>query len=326
MRVTCRDSGDLTRLRAAAVVLMVLVAGTGVALAPSSAQAQGHPSIGATTYTFTTLDDQADPTFNQLLGINGNNVIAGYFGSGAPGHPNKGYVLNPPYGQGNYMNQNFPGSAQTQVTSLNNKGDTAGFWVNSAGTNRGFVDWNGAFTSYTDPDTPAVQGSVNQILGLNIHGIAVGFYNDGQGHSHSFQLDQATGIFTKIPRQGVSTVATGINSLGAVVGFATASDGSTSSFLLKSGHVTRFQFPGGSDTQALGINKSDQIIGSYLDGAGVMHGFVLDDPTGPTSHWQSIDDPNGVGSTVVNGENEAGDLVGFYTDAAGNVDGMLATP
>jgi len=40
----------------------------------------------------------------------------------------------------------------------------------------------------------------------------------------------------------------------------------------------------------------------------------------------SIDDPNGVGSTLVNGINAAGDLVGFYTDAAGNTDGMLATP
>jgi len=53
---------------------------------------------------------------------------------------------------------------------------------------------------------------------------------------------------------------------------------------------------------------------------------VLTNPLGPHSVWQSIDDPNGVGSTVVNGINTAGDLVGFYTDAAGNTDGMLATP
>ena len=57
-----------------------------------------------------------------------------------------------------------------------------------------------------------------------------------------------------------------------------------------------------------------------------MHGFVLTNPMGPISHWQRIDDPHGVGSTVVNGINTAGDLVGFYTDAAGNTDGMLATP
>jgi hypothetical protein len=57
-----------------------------------------------------------------------------------------------------------------------------------------------------------------------------------------------------------------------------------------------------------------------------MHGFVLSGPMGPVSHWRSIDDPNGVGSTVVNGINSAGDLVGFYTDSAGNTDGMLASP
>src|SRR5579885_3695116 len=44
--------------------------------------------------TFQTLDNAADPTFNQLLGINNTGVIAGYFGSGAAGHPNKGYLLS----------------------------------------------------------------------------------------------------------------------------------------------------------------------------------------------------------------------------------------
>ena len=34
-----------------------------------------------------------DPTFNQLLGINNEGTIAGYFGSGAQGHANKGYTL-----------------------------------------------------------------------------------------------------------------------------------------------------------------------------------------------------------------------------------------
>lgn len=311
----------LTRLRAAAVALAALTAGTGVALAPAAA----HAATPGHTYTFTTLDDQADPTFNQLLGINNSNVISGYFGKGSAKHPNKGYVLSPPYGQANYTNENFPGSVQTQVVAINNTGDTAGFWVQGNGTNKGFIDFNGVFTSYTDPNTPHMPGSMNQILGINDHGIAVGFYNDAAGLSHGFKLNQATGVFTKIPKQGGSTTATGINNAGAVVGFDQASDGTISSFLLSNGHATRFQFPGGSSTEAFGINNSDQIVGSYLDGSGVMHGFVLDNPTG-TPSWHSVDDPNGVGSTVINGVNDAGDLVGFYTDAAGNTDGMLATP
>lgn len=37
-----------------------------------------------------TIDDPSDPTFNQLLAINDEGQIAGYYGSGATGHPNMG--------------------------------------------------------------------------------------------------------------------------------------------------------------------------------------------------------------------------------------------
>jgi hypothetical protein len=303
------------------------VAGALLAAAPAFAATASHHAATATAYTFTTLDDQADPTFNQLLGINSHNVISGYFGSGAAGHPNQGYLLDPPYGQANYVNENFPGSVQTQVTGLNNKGDTVGFWANAKNSDRDFVEWNGVFTSYDNPKTPHIAGSVNQLLGINDAGTAVGFYNDRAGNSHAYTLNQATGAFTALKMvPGVSTVATGINDTGDIVGIATSASKVTSSWLIHAGHLTSYQFPGGSDTQAFGVNSKDQIVGTYLDGGGVMHGFVLSSPLGPKSHWQSIDDPNGVGSTTVNGINTAGDLVGFYTDAAGNTDGMLARP
>jgi hypothetical protein len=56
---------------------------------------------GSGNYTFHTLNNNKDDTFNQLLGINDNGKIAGYLGSGQNGHPNKGYELLPNYGQGN---------------------------------------------------------------------------------------------------------------------------------------------------------------------------------------------------------------------------------
>ncbi|MBV9539511.1 MAG: hypothetical protein JOY70_11305, partial [Acidisphaera sp.] len=59
----------------------------------------GNGAVAAPIYTFQTLNNNTDPTFNQLLGINNTGQIAGYFGSGAVGHPNKGYTLVPPYGQ-----------------------------------------------------------------------------------------------------------------------------------------------------------------------------------------------------------------------------------
>jgi hypothetical protein len=39
-----------------------------------------------------------------------------------------------------------------------------------------------------------------------------------------------------------------------------------------------------------------------------------------------VDDPQGAGATTINGVNDQGDLVGFYTDGKGNTDGFLASP
>ena len=323
-------SGPSAFRRCVGVLAVAVAAGAGaVASLPAAAQAGTASRVAAasSSYAFSTLDNQNDPTFNQLLGINSHNVISGYFGSGATGHPNKGYLINAPYGQANYVNENFPNSAQTQVVGLNNLGDTTGFWVDANGTNHGFVEWNGVFESFNNPKTPAMKGSVNQLLGINNNGVAVGFYNDAKGNSHAYAVNQATSVYTAINVPGaVSATATGINNNGDIAGFATDASKVTSSWLLHAGHLTTYQFPGGNTTEAFGVNDKDQIVGSYLDGSGNMHGFVLSSPLGPTSHWQTIDDPNGVGTTTVNGINDAGDLVGFYTDSAGNTDGMLAMP
>ena len=45
-----------------------------------------------------------------------------------------------------------------------------------------------------------------------------------------------------------------------------------------------------------------------------------------TKAFTAVTDPNGKGATVVNGINDAGDLVGFYTNSTGYTIGMLATP
>jgi hypothetical protein len=311
--------------RGIGALAVTLAAGGGaLALAPAMAHAAITPH--ATTYTFTSLNDHADPTFNQLLGINSKDVIAGYFGSGATGSPNKGYLLNKPYGQSNYVNENFPGSAQTQVTGLNNLGDSAGFYVNNTGTNRGFVEWNGVYESFTNPATPKMAGSVNQLLGVSNKGVAVGFYDDAKGNAHAYEVNQATDVFTALKAPGSSVTATGINNNGYIVGFNVKS-GATSSWLrTPAGQLISFQYPGGSDTQAFGINDHNEIVGTYLDSMGVQHGFTLTDPMGPVSHWQSIDAPGGVGDTFVNGINNAGDLVGFYMPTSTTSYGFLATP
>ena len=285
-----------------------------------SADASGESAKG---YSFTTLDDNADPAFNQLLGINSKGVIAGYFGSGVgASNPNKGYTLAPPYTQSNYTNENYPNSVQTQVTAINNKGYTAGFWVDGNGNNFGFVEWNGVFTSYADPK----KGTFTQFLGINNSGLAVGFYTDSYGNNHGFEIQQGTTKYVPItPPNSVSVTAAAVNDLGDVVGFATNSSGATVSFLYKNKTYTEFSYPGSGSTSATGVNKSDEIVGVYTDSAGAMHGFTVTNVL-KKAKFTNIDDPLGVGTTTVNGVNDAGDLVGFYVDSAGNTDGMLATP
>src|SRR6267142_6353005 len=111
----------------------------------------------AITLIFQDIINANDPTFNQELGINNTATIAGYFGSGAAGHPNLGYTVLPPFGQANFTAENFPGSAQTQVTGLNNVGTTVGFFSgtnNGGGTdsNFGFSRIGGSFVQVKQPE------------------------------------------------------------------------------------------------------------------------------------------------------------------------------
>ena len=298
--------------------LLLAAAACGL-LATSAASAQ--------TFTFTTLDNPGDPTFNQLLGINDSGTIVGYFGSGQAGHPNIGYEIAAPYTA--YTPNMQPGSVQTQATGINNAGLTSGFWSDTntgADANFAFfrtpVGKNFAYTSAVDPlvaGTPAV----GQALGINNNNVVAGFYADAAGALHAYTYTVSTAAYAPLIVNGsLSTAATGINDNGQVSGFFTGKGGRTYGFVKNAGGgvVTHFLVPHSATTQLLGINNSGVAVGFYVDGAGVTHGLYYTPSTGA---WTTVDDPNGVGGTVVNGINNKNQLVGFYTDAAGNTHGML---
>lgn len=281
----------------------------------------GTPLLKA-SYTFQTLDNSADTEFNQLLGINNSNVIAGYFGDGTI-VPNNGYTLTLP---SSYTNENFPGSLQTQVVGINNNASptTVGLWVDDSGVIRGFVDQGGIFTSVTNPN-----GSTgNQLLGVNDNNVAAGSYTDSNGNAQGYLYNIATMAFTSImDPSGMATTATGINNAGIVTGFYQDAMGNVHGFIDNGGTFTTEDDPDGTNTMFLGLNNLGLFVGSYVDQDGETHGFIFNMNT---STWQTIDDPNasstsafGVTGTTVNGINDAGNLVGFYSDGT-NVNGFLA--
>ncbi|MGA9857542.1 MAG: hypothetical protein WBQ18_06740 [Solirubrobacteraceae bacterium] len=301
------------------------VLAAGALSAPALAAAPTVPDAGA-NFNFRTLGDQQDPTFNQLLGINNSGVIAGYFGSGDKGHPNRGYTVTPGYGQGNFHNENVKGAVQTQVIGINNHGATAGFWVDGNGANHGFYGLRGHKLQTVDfPTNDNASPKVDQLLAINDAKVAVGFYTDAKGTNHGFAYDIGARRFKRINVNGDTNVTTaGINNENDVAGFATNSAGTTEGYLLRSdGKLYRLNVPGSSATQAFGVNDGDEVVGSYTVGSGsnaATHGFIWS----PGFGFATVDDPNGVGTTTLNGVNDRGTLVGFYTDGTGNTDGLLA--
>jgi hypothetical protein len=275
--------------------------------------ASGVPLLAATiNFSFQTVINPGDVAFTQLLGINNASRIAGYFGDGTV-VPNNGFTLILP---NNFTPENFPGSVQTQVVGINNPGETVGFWIDGNGVNHGFTDIGGTFLNVSNPNTT----TVTQLLGVNDSGEAAGYWSDAMGNFHPFTW--VPGAFTPITFTGLgSAQATGVNNAGQVVGFNITTL-TTDGFLIAGGVFTKLDFPGAVSTQALGLNNSGQVVGDYVDAAGGMHGFLY---TVATASFQSIDDPNGVGTTTINGINDRGQLVGFYVDANGNTDGFVAT-
>lgn len=364
--------------------LAIALGASALAAGALSASAAADPTGGSTpgplapanasaNYTFQNVDNPQDLTFNQLLGINDNETMAGYFGSGDPGHPNKGYVFGVPGSSGltagfgghrppgesgqsqssrghgqfdswrssrhrtardkardpqpSFLNENFPGSAQTQVVGLNNVGTTVGFWVDGAGDNFGFYTVHGQFHQADFPTPDGAKPSVDQLLGVNDRGDAVGFYTDAEGNNHGYQYDTTMHRYSRVQVPGdTNLTAAGVNDLGDIAGFADNAAGDTEGFLmLSTGRVVHLNVPGASSTQAFGVNNGDEVVGSYTVGSGddaASHGFVWS----PGLGFETVDDPNGIGTTTINGVNDRGAVVGFYTDAQGNTDGFVGLP
>jgi hypothetical protein len=300
----------------------------GLILAAASASAQ--------TFAFTTLDNPGDPTFNQLLGINDSGTIVGYFGSGAAGHPNIGYEIASPYKT--YTSNMQPGSVQTQATGINNAGVTTGFWSDTnlgVGMDANFafvreaIKTNFEYISTIDPLALSPAPRTSQALGVNNNSIVAGFFTDAHANPYGFTYSLLTATYTKIKINGAtSTTVTGINDSSETSGFYTTKNATVGFVRNATGSVvTSFTVPGSTSTQLLGINNAGVAVGTFVDSNQVSHGLYYTPSTGA---WSQVDDPNGLGGgagsgTVVNGINNKGKLVGFYTDSAGNTHGMIVT-
>lgn len=274
------------------------------------------------TWKFSAATSSNDPSFTQLLGVNDHNQMTGYYGSGEDAkHPNKGFLVDGSwYHHSNWRGENYPGSAQTQVVGISNTGVIVGFFVTRTGANYGFAKWNGHWIPVAYPGSTRSGHPFNQLLGVNDKGIAAGFYNDSAGNSHGYLYNIKTRQFflLRVPVTATSVVITGVNNNNVIVGFITVGK-ATVAFVIKNGVFHQLSLGAKTNTQALGVNASGAVVGSFLDAAGVMHGFLW-----TSTGMHQIDSPwAGKGGTLLNGINNNGVVVGFFVNTKNVTVGLI---
>jgi hypothetical protein len=293
--------------------LFALALAVAACLSPASAQVDVHYSFDNVQYSKNGSVD----TFTQFLGINNSNLVAGYHGASV----NKGFTYD--VATKTFTDENFPNSAQTQVTGINNENKTVGFYMTTGSVSKtiGFQMQNGVYGAVGQPGEP-----FNQLLGQNDHSQASGYYStnvSGSNPDHGYIYDESGAVFETflLPNSQGGVQATGINNSDQVCGFVIDSNNISHGWLEILGDYTVLNYPQSSSTMALGLNNKGQVVGTFNDASGT-HGFVY---YISSKQWQQIDDPDGFGTTIVNGINDNGALVGFFGTSPINT-AFVATP
>jgi 6-phosphogluconolactonase (cycloisomerase 2 family)/uncharacterized membrane protein len=208
--------------------------------------------------------------YSEAFKINSHGDIVGqYAGNNGLFH---GFLLR----NGNLTTLSFPGASDTYAFGINNSGIVVGYWdlLNSVGgvvAYHGFMWKAGVFQQVDFP------GSVDSsILGINVHGDFVGSWDSGI-HSpiaHGFICSSKQCTSFDVPVAGATlTQPDDINANGQIAG-AYVDGGLIHAFLIDGKNFTSLDFPGATSTVAWGINTAGQIVGTYHNADGSVHGFL----------------------------------------------------
>jgi hypothetical protein len=177
---------------------------------------------------------------------------------------------------------------------------------------------------------PNVAAPVQNLLGINNFDKAAGFWTDNNGHEHGFVVELDTqspssSTFIEIPPTtfagAIATQASDITNKDQVCGFWTDANANNHGFFgfLGQKFITfdvKINGVTATSTSPFGCNDEGEIVGSFTDSTGNIHGFIFVgrrffqlDATG-SSHKPAF----GVMGTFINGVNDRGDIVGFFSD------------
>jgi hypothetical protein len=283
-----------------------------------------HGFIRSSSGTLTTYDAANNGAGGledtTISGINNVGTIAGSYSS-ADGAGGFTLSLNGQFSSFQYIPNTMPSvPGSLVITSINDAGDIAGYFVNWNHCIQGFGGPPSALRGFNAAGPFVAYCSTTMASAINANGDIVGSFQDQNTIVHGYLLNLKGGLSVTIDGGG-DTRAISINSQGVVVGstsessFVRTPDGTLTSF-----NPPNTSYPGSS---AVSINSSGVIAGNFCDAGSLCHGYIRNlDGT-----FTILDDHNAaalpsLGTTVV-AINDAGQVVGTYYDAQGVQHGFV---
>lgn len=205
-----------------------------------------------------------------------------------------------------------PGSTSTYGMGIDNGGLVVGYYLSGSDVHSYVRSTDGTFSIYDVPGSTSTWGNA-----INDQGQIAGTYQLGNTLDYHGFVRAADGTLTTFDVPGASwTFAQGISNSGQVVGYYFDGFGFHAFTRAADGTFTKFDVPGSLSSYAWGVNDSGQIVGysiinSYFTSSGfvfIYSGYVRD----PGGTITTFDVP-GSASTVGQGINNEGQLVGNYT-------------
>ena len=166
------------------------------------------------------------------------------------------------------------GTDGTFPQGINNDEQIVGYYIDNLGVSHGYLYDGSSFKTIDAPSSAAFGGT--NLNGINQQDQIAGWYSDGTSF-HSFVYDHGT--FTAIDDPSAGNNSSGTN---------------------------RYE-----GTYAKSINNKGEVVGYYIDAAGVWHGFL--DNNGI---FTNIDAELGA-TNVATGINDNGQIIGYYLDSTG---------
>jgi len=292
-----------------------------IALSPSPAQSQGAHTPSGISLTFGMVDFPRSPD-STAYGVNSKGDIVGTYGPNLPAWEGEtqSYLL-----EGDTFHKiGFPGAPYTSAFGINKKREIVGWYYNSSGDGT----WHAFLKkgeTYTNIDYPGADNTA--AIGINDAGEIVGIYfQTSGGFVHAFALSK--GVYTTINSPlSYDIDPGGINSSGVIVGTYLDENSDCHGFVFQNGQVTTLDYPGVANTILTGINDAGQIVGEF-GGDVLINGLDWEAPNiflynqgSFTPLILPVADAQVTWSYTLNGNQ----LVGFYVDSLGNMQGYTAT-